>query len=95
MKTTMVLERNIKIIHPQFGELLNDNYADEVQFKLFLQMVHSCVELKQDLSFFNGRDFYVHVPYELLRQSIILGNAKPQEELTLGQFAVRKSKMEE
>ena len=91
----MVLERNIKIIHPQFGELLNDNYADEVQFKLFLQMVHSCVELKQDLSFFNGRDFYVHVPYELLRQSIILGNAKPQDELTLGQYAVRKSKMEE
>lgn len=91
----MVLERNIKIIHPKFGELLNDNYADEVQFKLFLQMVHSCVELKQDLSFFNGRDFYVHVPYELLRQSIILGNAKPQEELTLGQYAVRKSKMEE
>ena len=32
----MVLERNIKIIHPQFGNLLNDNYADEVQFKLFL-----------------------------------------------------------
>ncbi len=91
----MVLERNIKIIHPQFGELLNDNYADEVQFKLFLQMVHSCVELKQDLSFFNGRDFYVHVPYELLRQSIILGNARPQDELTLGQYAVRKSKMEE
>lgn len=91
----MVLERNIKIIHPQFGELLNDNYADEVQFKLFLQMVHSCVELKQDLSFFNGRDFYVHVPYELLRQSIILGNAKPQEEMTLGQYVVRKSKMEE
>ena len=91
----MVLERNIKIIRPQFGELLNDFYNDEVQFKLFLQMVHSCVELKQDLSFFNGRDFYVHVPYELLRQSIILGNVKPQEELTLGQYAVRKSKMEE
>ena len=91
----MVLERNIKIIHPQFGELLNDFYNDEVQFKLFLQMVHSCVELKQDLSFFNGRDFYVHVPYELLRQSIILGNVKPQEELTLGQYVVRKSKMEE
>lgn len=91
----MVLERNIKIIHPAFGELLNDNYADEVQFKLFLQMVHSCVELNQDLSFFNGRDFYVHIPYELLRQSIILGNAKPQEEMTLGQYVVRKSKMEE
>ena len=89
----MVLERNIKIIHPTFGELLNDNYADEVQFKLFLQMVHSCVELKQDLSFFNGRDFLGHIPDELLRQSIILGNAKV-EDVTLAEYAVRKSKME-
>jgi len=91
----MVLDRNIKIIHPQFGQLLNDNYADEVQFKLFLQMVHSCVEMKQDLSFFNGRDFLVNIPHDLLRQSIILGNVTPQEELTLGQYAVHKSKMED
>jgi hypothetical protein len=90
----MVLEKNIKIIHPQFGNLLNDYYSDEVQFKLFLQMVHSCIELKQDLSFFNGRDFLVHIPYDLLNQSIILGNVKPQEELTLGGYAIHKSKME-
>lgn len=91
----MVLDRNIQIIHPQFGQLLNDSYTDEVQFKLFLQMVHSCIELKQDLSFFNGRDFLVHIPHNLLSQSIVLGNVKPQEELTLGQYAVRKSKMEQ
>ena len=90
----MVLEKNIKIIHPQFGNLLNDYYSDEVQFKLFLQMVHSCIELKQDLSFFNGRDFLVHIPYDLLSQSIILGNVKPLEELTLGGYAIHKSKME-
>lgn len=89
----MVLDRNIKIIHPQFGQLLNDNYADEIQFKLFLQMVHSCIELKQDLSFFNGRDFLVHIPYELLRQSIVLGNTK-SDDVTLAEYAIRKSKME-
>jgi hypothetical protein len=92
----MTIDRNIKIIHPQFGQLLNDTYSDEVQFKLFLQMVHSCVELKQDLSFFNGRDFLVHIPYDLLRQSIILGNAKVEkvEGVTLADYVVRKSKME-
>lgn len=89
----MTIDRNIKITHPQFGQLLNDTYSDEVQFKLFLQMIHSCVELKQDLSFFNGRDFLVHIPYELLRQSIVLGNTKV-EEVTLGEYVVRKSKME-
>ena len=91
----MVLDRNVKIIHPQFGELVNELYADEVQFKLFLKLVHTSIELKQDLSLFNGLDYMVHVPYELLRQSIVLGNTKPQEELTLGQYAVRQSKMEQ
>ena len=83
----------IKIIHPQFGELLNDQYEDSTQFKLFLNMVHSCIELKQDLSFFNGRDFLIHIPYELLRQSMIMGNTKV-EDVTLAEYAVRKSKME-
>ena len=91
----MATVKFIKIIHPQFGELLNDQYEDSVQFKLFLNMVHSCIELKQDLSFFNGRDFLIHIPYELLRQSMVMGNAKHQEELTLGEYAIRKSKMEE
>jgi hypothetical protein len=89
----MATVKFIKIIHPQFGELLNDQYEDSVQFKLFLNMVHSCIELKQDLSFFNGRDFLIHIPYELLRQSMVMGNTKV-EDVTLAEYAVRKSKME-
>jgi len=89
----MATVKSIKIIHPQFGELLNDQYEDSVQFKLFLNMVHSCIELKQDLSFFNGRDFLIHIPYELLRQSMVMGNTKV-EDVTLAEYAVRKSKME-
>ena len=89
----MATVKFIKIIHPQFGELLNDQYEDSVQFKLLLNMVHSCIELKQDLSFFNGRDFLIHIPYELLRQSMVMGNTKV-EDVTLAEYAVRKSKME-
>jgi|TARA_B110000503_G_scaffold137102_1_gene220704 hypothetical protein len=87
----MVIEKHIKIIHPAFGELLNDTYNDDVQFKLFLKMVNSCINLKQDLSVFNGQDFLLHIPYELLRQSMIMGNTRPQ---TLADYAIQKSKME-
>jgi hypothetical protein len=35
-------------------------------------MVHGCLELKNDLTFFNGVDFLVHVPYKFLVDSIVL-----------------------
>ena len=83
--------KTVKIIHPQFGLLLEDSYQDAVQFKLFLNLVHSCLELNQDLTTFNGRDFLLHSPYTLLRESIVLGNVK---EVTLAEYAIQKSKME-
>lgn len=83
--------KTVKIIHPQFGLLLEDSYQDAVQFKLFLNLVHSCLELNQDLTTFNGRDFLLHIPYTLLRESIVLGNVK---EVTLAEYAIQKSKME-
>lgn len=83
--------KTVKIIHPQFGILLEDSYQDAIQFKLFLNLVHSCLELKQDLTSFNGRDFLLHIPYTLLRESIVLGNVK---EVTLAEYAIQKSKME-
>jgi hypothetical protein len=81
----------VKILHPQFGEILKDEYTDSVQYKIFLTMIHSCLELKQDLTTFNGRDFLMHIPYEILRQCIILGDTNV---VTLGQYATMKSKME-
>jgi len=83
--------KTVKIIHPQFGLLLEDSYQDAVQFKLFLNLVHSCLELNQDLTTFNGRDFLLHIPYTLLRESIVIGNVK---EVTLAEYAIQKSKME-
>lgn len=83
--------KTVKIIHPQFGLLLEDSYQDAVQFKLFLNLVHSCLELNQDLTTFNGRDFLLHIPYTLLCESIVIGNVK---EVTLAEYAIQKSKME-
>ena len=36
----MVLSHNIKIQHEQFGVLLNEQFANPGQFKLFLKMLH-------------------------------------------------------
>lgn len=61
----------VKIQHKVFGTLLDDGYVNQTQFKLFLKMVHGCFQEKVDLTCFNGLDFYLHIPYEHLRESII------------------------
>ena len=61
----------IKIQTEKFGTLLNEAFVDPTQFKLFLKMVHGCLELKQDLDFFNGTDFLIHIPYNYLKDSIV------------------------
>jgi hypothetical protein len=70
----MIQTFGIKIINPQFGELLNEKFIDGIQFKLFLKMIQGSLELKNDLTFFNGVDFLIHIPYNILVGSMILTN---------------------
>ena len=70
--TMNMASHNIKIQHETFGVLLNETFVNGTQFKLFLKMVHGCLELKGDLDFFNGTDFLVHIPYKYLVDSIVL-----------------------
>lgn len=66
------LTYNIRIENEKFGTLMNETFVDPTQFKLFLKLVHGCLELKGDLDFFNGTDFLVHVPYRYLVDSVVL-----------------------
>ena len=84
-------QRTITIQHPTFGSMVSENFSDEVQFKLFLQLVHSCLIMKEDMTTFNGKDLLIHIPYETLRGSVILGNTNVT---SLAEYAVMKSKME-
>ena len=82
---------NIKIQHETFGVLLNESFVNVTQFKLFLKMVQGCIELKNDLTFFNGTDFLIHIPYNYLVSSIITTNVGAY---TLAEHLVAKSKLE-
>ena len=65
---------NIRIESEKFGKLINETFVDSIQFKIFLKMVHGCLELKNDLTFFNGVDFLIHIPYNFLVSSVIITN---------------------
>jgi len=82
---------NIKIQHETFGKLLDETFVNPIQFKLFLKMVQGCISMKEDLTFFNGVDFLVHVPYKHLVNSIIVTSI---DNYTLAEHLINKSKME-
>ena len=67
-----IVKHNIKIVHEKFGNLVDESFVDPTQFKLFLKMVHGCIELNNDLSFFNGTDFLIHIPYKHLVDCIVI-----------------------
>ena len=82
---------NIKIQNETFGKLLDETFVNPIQFKLFLKMVQGCISMKEDLTFFNGVDFLVHVPYKHLVSSIITTGV---DNYTLAVHLINKSKME-
>ncbi len=69
----------IRIENEKFGTLLNETFVDGVQFKLFLKMVQGCLELKNNLTFFNGTDFLINIPYRFLEDSIIVTSTNEYE----------------
>ena len=71
---------NIRIMNEKFGELVNETFIDQIQFKLFLKMVHASIELKDSLTFSNGDTFFINIPSDVLKNSIVVTNTK---ELTM------------
>jgi hypothetical protein len=87
----MATHKHVTIIHPKFGEVLNETFMDDVQFKIFLNMVHSSIEMDENLSTFNGKDFLVHVPSSILKECLVIGNSK---EMSMAEVVMAKSKLE-
>ena len=86
-----VQTHKIKIIHEKFGVLLDETFVDPIQFKLFLKMVDGCISLKNDLTFFNGVEFLIHIPHKHLVNSIITTSV---DNYTLAEHLITKSKIE-
>ena len=87
----MVKVKNILLVHPKYGNILNETFVDDIQFKIFLNMVHSSLSLKEDFTTYNGRDFLIHIPFATLKESLILGTNK---EVSMAEVVVAKSKLE-
>jgi hypothetical protein len=84
-------QHNIKIVHEKFGLIVDETFVNATQFKLFLKSIQGCIELKEDLTFFNGTDFLLHIPIAHLLNSIITTNVDTYK---LAEHLINKSKLE-
>ena len=82
----------VKILHESFGELLKETFVNPTQHKLFLKMINGCLVEKQDLTFFNGSEFLIHIPYKHLKDSIVLTGI---EDYTMASHLLVKSQLEQ
>lgn len=65
------MSQTIKIQNKTLGVLVDETFEDQIQFKIFLQTVHGCLSSKSDLDFFNGMNFLLHIPFDILKESVI------------------------
>jgi hypothetical protein len=76
------VNHKINIINENFGTILSESFVDPIQFKIFLKMVDGALNLKEDLSFYDGNLFLVHIPHKILKESIVLTSLTP---VTIGE----------
>jgi hypothetical protein len=69
-------------MNEKFGNLLTESFMDPIQFKIFLKMVDGALNLGEDLSYFDGNTFLVHIPNKILKESVILTNVS---EISIGE----------
>jgi len=74
IKTTF--NHTITIMNEKFGNLLSESFVDPIQFKIFLKMVDGALNLNEDLSYYDGNTFLVHIPSKILKESVVLTNVK-------------------
>jgi len=87
----VLIQHNVRLISENLGTLVDQTFIDPGQFKLFLKMIHSSLELKTNLSFFNGIDFLIHIPYEQLVKSVVVTS---DPKISASEVMITKSKIE-
>lgn len=84
-------KQTVKILHKTLGLIVEESFADPIQFKIFLQSIHGCLQSREDLDFFNGSNFILHIPFDILKESVIVGKPHPE---TLTEKMMNKSLIE-
>ena len=82
----------LNFVHPTMGPITNPIFTDQVQFRIFCKMVQGCLALKQDLTTYDAQELFIHIPFKVLVECVIVSGVK-EPLMTLADYAKEKSKM--
>jgi len=54
-----------------YGKIIDENFVDETQFSIFLKGIKGCLDMGKDFTYFNGKNFLTHIPFDILKNSVI------------------------
>lgn len=63
--------KNVKILHPVHGLIMDKEFGDRTQLKLFLDLVNFSLRDCTRLNVYDGKDFLINVPSEVICECII------------------------
>ena len=84
------MKYQLRIFHPQYGELITPTFQDTVQFRIFCKMVQGSLALKQDLTTYDAQELFIHIPYKILNECVIVSGVN-QPLMTLADYAIKKT----
>ncbi len=88
----MATVKSILVVHPKYGELINETFMDEIQFSIFLKMLHISLASGDDFTTYNGNDFLIYLPNNILKECLLLGTVN---NVLVSEVVNFKSKLEE
>ncbi len=65
------MKRGIKLIHPNFGVIIDKEFSDKIQFKLFMDLINLSLNNDRPFSLYDGKDDLFHIPNQIVKESII------------------------
>jgi len=85
---------NVKIIHREFGVLVDETFKDATQFKIFLDSLNGSLQMGTRSLFYNGQDFLSYIPNDILSESVIMTKTVVDNDMTVVEYVDKRSKME-
>jgi hypothetical protein len=79
----------LKFTHPELGELAAPKFSDQTQFRIFCKLVQSALALKEDLTTYDAKEMFIHIPYNVLVETIIVSDSYG---ITLPEYAKEMAK---
>ena len=71
----------LQVVHKKYGILVSKTFEDDVQMKIFTNLIHVSLVKKEEFDYYDGNCDLIHIPYKFLKNCLIT-TSEPKKSLT-------------